>query len=295
MLNPQEYRQQLEETVRRFREAFGPAPDLAVVFGSGLGKNFMAAHPEALSMPFNAFPHLPSPQIAGHQARISRVQGSGKSPLSMLLFQGRVHYYEGYAPHEVVYFVRALALWGVKRLLLTNASGSIRENLKPGQIALIEDHLNCMGVNPLIGANLDFLGTRFPSLQSAYRNSLAKEIQRHALKAKVSLKRGVYVGISGPSYETDAEVQAYRRMGGDLIGMSTVLEAIAAAHAGMEVAALAAVSNFSIKRKLALNHAEVLHNAEIVDRALAKILQGLLQGQTGTGAVKTLPRKKRRA
>ncbi|HKX13441.1 MAG TPA: purine-nucleoside phosphorylase, partial [bacterium] len=202
-----------------------------------------------------------------------RIEGKFSSALAL---RGRVHYYEGFGAEEVVFPVRSMAVWGVKRLLLTNASGSIRKSLKTGELVLIQDHLNLTGANPLRGPNLDSLGPRFPSLESTYKNSFAKKLEKTARGLKMKLARGVYVGIAGPSYETAAEIEAFRRLGGDLIGMSTVFEAIAATHAGMEVAALAAVTNSCLKLGEPPSHEEVLSQARQVDKRLTILLQALL-------------------
>ena len=166
-------------------------------------------------------------------------------------------------------------MWGVKRLVLTNAAGSLRPRLKTGRLARISDHINLVGGNPLRGPNLDFLGPRFPSLDAAYENPFSQSLAKVARGLKMELPKGVYVGIAGPSYETQAEIRAYRVLGGDLVGMSTVYEAIAATHAGMQVAALSAVTN-SCSKKGPLDHKEVLKNARQMDGMLAKLLRTLL-------------------
>lgn len=274
-LDPRAYRRELETTCRALRAAFGEPPDFAVVFGSGLGAGFLQKFSRAPRRDFSEFPNLIPPHIEGHRGQLLCVGGG---PLRRaLVMAGRIHYYEGLAPERIVFPVRALALWGVRRLLLTNAAGSIRQSLKVGRLARIRDHINMTGVDPLRGPNLDFLGTRFPSLQGAYQNDFSQELARAARASRVSLAPAVYVGISGPSYETDAEVQAFRRLGGDLVGMSTVFEAIAATHAGMQVAALSAVTNSCLNRKRPLNHEEVLASAQGVDRSLSRLLEALLR------------------
>lgn len=277
LFNPKTYRRALEAAVAALRKHFGPAPDFAVVFGSGLGRSFREAFPRVQARPFSDIPHLLPPHVAGHSGQIYRVSGKGKGAASALILHGRIHYYEGFGPEQVVFSVRALALWGLKRLVLTNAAGSIREGLRVGQLARIRDHLNFTGGNPLRGPNLDFLGTRFPAMDGTYENPFSARVDRLAGGLKITLPKAVYVGIAGPSYETDAEIRAFRILGGDLIGMSTVYEAIAAAHAGVQVAALSAVTNSCLKRKQALNHEEVLRNARRVDRQLTSLLRRLLE------------------
>lgn len=268
----------LERSAEFLKRRFGAAPDFAIVFGSGLGADFLKLHRKAQRIPYGEIPGWPRPKVDGHRGEALRIEGKFSSALAL---RGRVHYYEGFSPEEVVFPVRSLALWGVKRLLLTNASGSIRKSLKPGALALIEDHINLTGANPLRGPNLDFLGTRFPSLDRTYKNSFAKKLEKVARGLKWKLPAGVYVGIAGPSYETAAEIEAFRRLGGDLVGMSTVFEAIAATHAGMEVAALAAVTNSCLKLGEPPNHEEVLSQAREVDKRLAVLLQRLLDERLG--------------
>lgn len=275
--NPKTYRRSLDEAAAALRRHFGPAPDFAVIFGSGLGRSFREAFARVQARPFSDIPHLLPPHVAGHSGQIYRVSGKAKGAASALILHGRIHYYEGFAPEQVVFPVRALARWGLKRLVLTNAAGSIRERLRVGRLARIRDHLNFTGGNPLRGPNLDFLGTRFPAMDAAYENAFSARVDRLAREQKIPLSKAVYVGISGPSYETDAEIRAFRILGGDLIGMSTVYEVIAAAHAGLQVAALSAVTNSCLRRKQALNHEEVLHNAQRVDGQFSALLRGLLE------------------
>ncbi len=263
----------LERSAQFLRRSFGAAPDFAIVFGSGLGSDFLKLHRKGPRLSYEKIPGWPRPKVDGHQGEALRIEGKFSSALAL---RGRVHYYEGFSPEEVVFPVRSLAVWGVKRLLLTNASGSIRKSLKTGDLVLIQDHLNLTGANPLRGTNLEALGPRFPSLESTYRNSFAKKLEKAARSLKLKLPGGVYVGIAGPSYETSAEIEAFRRLGGDLVGMSTVFEAIAATHAGMEVAALAAVTNSCLKLGEPPSHEEVLSQARQVDKRLTLLLQALL-------------------
>ncbi len=273
----QQYRRRLEQTVAVLKKKFGPAPDVAVVFGSGLGIKFLKNLPPKKSVEFFKIPHFGRANVAGHQGTLHFIAKDKKTIHSAIIFQGRRHFYEGISLEELVFPYRALAWWGVSRLILTNASGGLRENLQSGDLVRITDHLNFMGVNPLRGPNLDFLGPRFPSLANLYRNPLSDQIKKIAKALKISLYDGVYVGIVGPSYETRAEIQAYRRLGGDLIGMSTVPEAIAAAHAGVEVAGLSVVGNSCLHSHGPLGHEQVLRGAEQGDQKLGLLLLKLLQ------------------
>ncbi|NOY26452.1 MAG: purine-nucleoside phosphorylase [Oligoflexia bacterium] len=218
---------------------FGPAPTWAVVLGSGLGVLLdrlvaptTASHTEL---------GLPSPGVAGH-AGVHAVGLLGGT--RVLLVSGRLHLYEGHRPATVVADVRAMARWGVQKLVLTNAAGSCRPDWGPGTLMRLTDHINMAGANPLVGPNRDDLGPRFPDLARAYDPDLGASADALALELGVPLRRGVYAAMRGPSYETAAEVAMLHRLGADVVGMSTVPEVIAAVHAGMAVAAFSVVSNY---------------------------------------------------
>lgn len=267
---------ELRAAAKKLQSTFGRPPAWAVIFGSGLGRSLRTKLRVIRQLKFSQIPYFPKVGVEGHGGHVLVVRGSGGGAPALFL-EGRVHFYEGFSPERVVFAVRALAVWGVKRLLLTNASGALSPRLGPGDLVQITDHLNFTGVNPLRGPNLDFLGPRFPSLASAYENDFARSIARASRAVGVSLKKGVYAGVAGPSYETTAEVKAFRKLGGDLIGMSTVLEVIAAVHAGLEVAAIGVVTNRPLKRDVVLDHREVLKNAQKGDVKLAKILIEMLK------------------
>jgi purine-nucleoside phosphorylase len=222
-------------------------------------------------------PNFSSPTVPGHEGKILKVEGVSGKKRRALVLQGRSHYYEGYAPEQVVFPLRALALWGVRRFVITNASGALSPSLVPGDLAWIRDHLNFTGANPLRGPNLDALGPRFPSLAQASQNRFSREVLQSAARIGLKLKSGIYVGITGPSYETEAEIRAFRRLGGDMVGMSTVLEVIAAAHAGVELIALSAVSNSCVHVKRPVSHEEVLRNAKQADGKLGRLLMEILK------------------
>ena len=271
------YEAALKEAVQSLKETFGAAPDLGVVFGSGLGDGFLAARKPKLTVGYDRIPHFHKLSVAGHPGKLHFFPRQKDFPVSLIIFHGRQHYYEGVDPADLVFSYRAAALWGMKRILLTNAAGALRKGLKPGDLVLIQDHLNFTGYNPLRGANLEILGPRFPSLHQLYKGDLAKALVAAAKSQRLTLSRGVYVGLQGPSYETAAEVAAYQKLGGDLVGMSTVPEAIASAHAGMDVAALSAVANTTAQINLGLEHEDVLRQVRAADGRLAKILLSLVQ------------------
>jgi purine-nucleoside phosphorylase len=267
----------LNQAARFLRNRLGPPPDLAIVFGSGLGEAFLKKRKPETSLSYSSVPHFQKVSVAGHPGLIHFLKRTQQYPVAAVVLQGRRHYYEGPSAEAIVFPYRALAIWGVRQLVLTNASGSLRRFLRTGTLAWIKDHINLTGVNPLRGPNLDFLGPRFPVLKNLYRNSLSERLRRVAKREGIALPGAVYMAIAGPSYETDAEIRAYQKLGGDLVGMSTALEAIAARHAGMEVAALAAVTNSCLGSSLPKGppHEDVLKQAAKVDKKMARLLLGV--------------------
>ncbi len=224
---------------RRLEERFGAAPAWAMVLGSGFG-----ALQDRLEDPVRVSHGdlgLPQPGVSGHAGAVVVGRLSGR-PLAIV--SGRVHLYEGHPPDQVVAYVRALAGWGVKNLVLTNAAGSLRTDWAPGTLMRMTDHIDFTGGNPLVGPNRDDIGPRFPDLTDAYDKPLGARIDSLAAELVIPLRRGVYVAMRGPSYESPAEVRMLRILGADVVGMSTVPEVIAAVHAGMRVAAFSVVSNY---------------------------------------------------
>lgn len=271
------YEKALQEAAGYLRKTFGSAPDLGVVFGSGLGDEFLKARRPEKSLAYEKVPHFGNLTVPGHPGHLHYYpRAKGKGP-SLLIFHGRAHFYEGVDPAQVVFPYRAAKMWGMKRILITNAAGALRKGLKPGDLVLIEDHLNFAGFNPLRGPNFPFLGPRFPSLHQLYKGELARAFLKAARTVRVPVSRGVYVGLQGPSYETSSEIKAFQKLGGDLVGMSTVPEAIACAHAGMDVAAVSAVANTAFQIDLGLEHEDVLKQVHRADERLAKILLCLVQ------------------
>ncbi|MEN8234221.1 MAG: purine-nucleoside phosphorylase [Actinomycetota bacterium] len=215
--------------------------DAAVVLGSGLG-DYASTLPGATEIPYSEIPHFPEPQVVGHGGSLfSAPIGNG----AVLLFAGRVHTYEGWDLSDVVFGVRTAALTGVTSVILTNAAGGLGEGLAPGDLVAISDHINFTARNPLAGPNDDRLGPRFPDLSEAYSKRLRSRIREAFEASMIPYKEGVYAWFLGPTYETPAEVEMVRRIGGDLVGMSTVPEAIALNHMGVDVAGISLVTNYA--------------------------------------------------
>lgn len=217
-----------------------PSPPVAVVLGSGLG-GVADALDAAHGWPFDAIPHQPGPRVPGHAGRL--VLGTSPGGTRVAACAGRVHAYEGHPVGDVVHLVRAFAAWGVRAVLLTNAAGGLRTALAPGSVVRLVDHLNLTGLDPLRGAPHPGAPSPFVDLSGCWDPALGAVAQAAVAAAGLPVSPGVYVGVCGPSYETPAEVRAYAALGGDVVGMSTVCEAIAARHAGLRVAGLSLVTN----------------------------------------------------
>jgi purine-nucleoside phosphorylase len=273
---------QTERAAAFIRERTPLQPKIAVVLGTGLG-GFADRLEDAIAIPYTEIPHFPRPTVEGHAGRLVIGSFAG-TPVAVM--QGRVHAYEGYTPQEVIYPTRVLSRLGIRTLVVTNAAGAIRTDLTPGQLVLISDHINFTGKNPLAGPNDPRLGERFFDMSDAYARRLRQLAHRAAASEGRALPEGVYLGLTGPSFETPAEIRAFRTLGADLVGMSTVHEVIAACHLGMEVLAFSSVTNMaagvlgsllgSPDRAEPINHAEVLEIGAHVQQTLANLLATLV-------------------
>ena len=243
-----------------------------IILGSGMG-GFEENYEPIYQIDYSDIPNFLTPSIEGHAGKLSIVTINEK--LTAIL-SGRAHYYEGYPIQDLVIPVRTFSLLGVKNLILTNAAGGISEDYEPGDIVSITDHINLTGNNPLIGKNLDMFGPRFPDMSEVYDKkfqNLAKEVARNHFE----FKTGIYAWFTGPSYETPAEVQFAKNIGADLVGMSTVPEAIAAKHAGMKISAFSLVTNLAAGiSKDPLNHEEVVEIANLSKQKLQGFMKEFL-------------------
>ena len=223
--------EQLAAAQATWRELGWPAPGVALVSGSGLAVDLDL--PSSGRVPLQKLIPWPIHAVAGHPLEVEVLQPPGAAPV--VYFRGRLHSYQGYTAAQAVFPVRLAALLGAKVLLLTNAAGAVAERLRPGQLALVTDHLNLTGLNPLTGTPPETWGPRFPDMIDAYDPRLREVLRRHAAALGLELAEGVYGGLAGPTYETPAEVRMMRTLGADLVGMSTVLEVIAARHLGVRL------------------------------------------------------------
>jgi purine-nucleoside phosphorylase len=242
-------------------------PEIALIIGSGLG-GVTAALEKPVVIPYADIPHFPKPTISGHAGQMYFGTLAGKR---VMLLSGRSHLYEGRPVEEVVYPIHVIDTFGVKVLIVTNAAGGINPQFNPGDLMIIEDHINFMGVNPLIG--MENGGIKFVDMTQAYSTRLREKLDNAAERAQILTRRGVYLGTSGPCYETPAEVKAFAWIGADAVGMSTVLEVIVARYHNIEVAGLSCITNMGagISGKK-LSHEEVLATGKAVEDKLVKLL-----------------------
>ncbi len=254
-------------------------PRVAFVLGSGFG-DFVDAIGDPDIIPYGDIPHFPVSTVAGHKGRL--VLGTLEGHQVMVM-QGRVHYYEGFTLEEVTYPVRVMRAFGIDSLVLSNAAGGLDPSFRPGDLMLIEDQINLVGMvgnNPLLGPNDDRLGPRFPDMSSLYDRELRALALRAAKAVGIPLRRGVYVGLSGPAYETPAEVRFLRLIGGSATGMSTTNEALVARHSGMRICGFSGITNIAIDAidsERVTSHEEVLEAGRMLAPRLVKILRAMLQ------------------
>ena len=244
-------------------------PTLAIVLGSGF-HHVLAELRVEKKIPYAKIPGFPKPTVSGHAGDLY-FGHLGKTPV--IILSGRAHFYEGHSMERVTFAVRALAAFGITDLLLTNAAGGINKKIRAGDFMVLTDHINFMGINPLRGPALPGL-PRFVDLTEAYDEKLRELLFRAGKIAGLKLQRGVYLAVSGPSYETPAEIRAFARLGADAVGMSTVPEAIAARQCGLNVAGISCITNLAAGiGKEKLSHAEVLETAERVKKSGAALLK----------------------
>jgi purine-nucleoside phosphorylase len=244
-------------------------PQVGVVLGSGLGE-FAAQATEKTVIEYADIPHFKKVSVAGHAGRLVLGKVGG---VAAAVLQGRYHYYEGHDILDVVFPVRVLGKLGIQSLLLTNAAGGIGRELRPGDLMVIRDHINLMGINPLRGANDDRLGPRFPDMSAVYDPRFQEIIADAEKEIGLTAKKGVYLALSGPSYETPAEIRMLASLGADAVGMSTVPEAICARHMGLRVAGISCVTNLAAGiSKKPLSHQEVTETAERVKNDFIRLL-----------------------
>ncbi|MCP4214646.1 MAG: purine-nucleoside phosphorylase [bacterium] len=259
----------IQETVGFIKDKCSLQPEVGVVLGSGLGE-FAETLEDKTIIPYGEIPHFKKVSVKGHAGRlvIGKING-----MPAAVMQGRYHYYEGHDIGEVVFPIRILCSLGISSILLTNAAGGINPMLVEGNLMIIRDHINMMGINPLRGDNDDRLGARFPDMTDVYNPEMVELIAESMQKTGLGVKKGVYMALSGPSYETPSEIKMFAGWGADAVGMSTVPEAIVARHMGIKVAGISCVTNLAAGiSKTKLDHKEVTETANRVKHQFISIL-----------------------
>ncbi len=272
-------RQHYEAAAAYIAERTQHRPTIGLVLGSGFGE-FADAITEADIIPYADIPNFPQSTVVGHKGRlvIGRMEGQ-----TIMVMQGRVHFYEGFTMEEVTFPVRVMRAFGVDTLILTNAAGGLNPDFRAGDIMLIEDQINLLGLvgnNPLMGPNDPELGPRFPDMSTLYDRKLRELALSVAEEAGITLRRGVYVGLSGPAFETPAEVRMLRILGADATGMSTTNEALVARHGGMRVLGFSGITNEAIDQidsPRFTSHEEVLETGKILVPRMITLLRGILR------------------
>jgi purine-nucleoside phosphorylase len=268
------YYDQVKEAAGVIRDRARQNPETAIVLGSGLG-DFSGTLSDAVSMRYGDLPHWPASKVIGHEGRlvIGTVRGRTIAALS-----GRCHVYEGHDLGAVTFGVRVLGLLGVGSVILTNAAGGVNTSFSQGALMVIDDHINLTGHNPLVGPNDDRFGPRFPDMTQVYSSRLRHIADEAGKHINVALQHGVYVALLGPSYETPAEIRYLRTIGADAVGMSTVPEAIAARHMGMDVLGISCITNMAAGvLPQPLDHNEVMATARRVRGQFSALLEGIIE------------------
>lgn len=281
-MTTEQYKNQIDEAAAAIREKL-PAklpsglpfqPDIAVILGSGLGPLADEARQPA-ALDYAEIPHFPHSTVPGHDGRLVIGNIGGRQ---VLIMKGRFHYYEGYEMEQVTFPVRVFSRLGIRSLLVTNAAGGVREDLKPGDIMLITDHLSYMCPSPLRGPNLDTFGPRFQDMTEVYSGRLLSTARMAAATVQVPVKEGIYAFFRGPQYETPAEIRGIRSLGADAVGMSTVPETIVARHCGMECLGISLITNKAAGLGSSeLSHTEVTQIARQAERNLVSLVKEMIK------------------
>jgi len=258
------------EFLKQYNEA---GAKIGVVLGSGLG-NFVEEIEIAHEIPYEEIPHFPISTVEGHHGKLIFGNIGGKAIIAMA---GRFHFYEGYSPEEVVFPIRVMKFLGVETVLISNAAGGVGEDFKVGDLMIITDHISFAAINPLLGANDDRLGPRFTDMREPYKKELNVQAKNIAGRLGYQLKEGVYFGVTGPTFETRAEYKLIRILGAHAVGMSTVQEVIAAAHAGMAVFAMSVITDIGVREEEnTITHEEVLQAAAEAAPKLSAIFREMI-------------------
>ncbi|NBT08580.1 MAG: purine-nucleoside phosphorylase [Chitinophagia bacterium] len=264
----------LEQTAKFIQSKANATANTAIILGSGLG-NLSQQITIDIAINYSEIPNFPISTVEGHKGRLILGTLNG---VKVWVMEGRFHFYEGYAPSQVVFPIRVLHLLGVKNLLLSNAAGGVNPNFQVGDLMIINDHISLFTPNPLLGKNEEALGTRFPDMSEPYAHSFIEIAKKIAAQNHIKIFEGVYVGVTGPTFETRSEYKLIKIVGGDLVGMSTVQETIAAVHCGMKVFAVSVVTDLGIREdNNIITHHEVLEAAHAAEPKLTILFSALLK------------------
>ncbi len=267
--------QKVKDAVDFIQSKYTTKPAVGIVLGSGLG-SFTEQINIEFEILYNTIPHFPVSTVEGHTGKLIFGELSGKKVVAMA---GRFHYYEGYSTQEVVFPIRVLKFLGIETLLLSNAAGGTNTTFQVGDLMIIKDHISMLTLNPLLGKNDENFGTRFPDMSEPYKKFLINKAKEIGAENNIELKEGIYVGVTGPSFETRAEYKMLSLLGGDAVGMSTVQEVIAAVHLGLPVFALSVITDIGIRKEdNKITHEEVLQAAKDAEPKLALIFKELIAG-----------------
>lgn len=263
----------IKETIEYLESRISQKPEIGIILGTGLG-GLVSEIESQHSFPYEFIPNFPVSTVDGHHGQLIFGTMNGVSIVAM---QGRFHYYEGYTMQEITFPVRVMKFLGIKSLILSNASGGVNPDFEVGDIMVIDDHINLMKDNPLIGHNEEEIGTRFPDMGHAYDRKMIEQAFAIAEKHGIKLKRGVYAAVSGPTYETPAEYKYIRAIGADAVGMSTVPEVIAARHMGLKCFAVSIISDLGVPGKIVeITHKHVINAASAVEPKMTSIIKDML-------------------
>ncbi|WP_129598380.1 purine-nucleoside phosphorylase [Anaerophilus nitritogenes] len=266
--------ERIQESAKYILNTTKVHPEIGLILGSGLGS--LADQIEEKEIyPYSEIPHFPVSTVEGHAGQLVIGTLEGKRVIAM---QGRFHFYEGYKMEEVTFPVRVMKLLGVNTLIVTNAAGAVNTSYEPGDLMLISDHLNLSGDHPLIGKNLKEFGTRFPDMSNAYDKDLRERVKEIARSLNISIKEGIYACMSGPTYETPAEVKMVRILGADAVGMSTVPEVIIAIHSGIKVIGISCMTNMAAGiLNEPLDHNEVMETSQRVREKFLLLMKNVIK------------------
>jgi len=266
--------EKIEETINYIKKRIDIEPVAGIVLGTGLG-GLTHEIKNVESLPYTEIPNFPVSTVKGHEGRLIFGELGGKKVVAM---QGRFHYYEGYSMQELTFPIRVMKFLGIKLLILSNAAGGVNPDFEIGDLMVINDHINLMGNNPLIGKNNADLGPRFPDMSDVYDKKIIRDFTKIARRHNIHFQSGTYAAVSGPTFETPAEYKYIRILGADAVGMSTVPEAIVSRHMGLPVFAVSVISDLGVEGKIVeISHDDVIDAASLVEPKMTLILKEMMQ------------------